>query len=261
MMSPYPAAYPIALLEFVGAQFGLFGPILLVVLARAAFREIRAPSDPNKTLLLCFSLPVLALLVVQALMSRAHGNWAATAYPAATLFVTAVLLQLDRRVLFRVSLALHLIVAVLIAAAPAFAREWPVFEQLKFLRSSLGWQDTARVVRAKLAEERYGALLVNTREMAGELLYYLRGTDVPLYVWTRGETTHNHFEMTRPFVADTPEPILFVSRRPCPGSITDAFGEVAEFQAERVPLVRDQTRLIYTCRLMGFKGVEDGTSK
>jgi len=44
-------------------------------------------------------------------------------------------------------------------------------------------------------------------------------------------------------------------------SVTDAFGEVAEFQAERVPLVRDQTRLIYTCRLMGFKGVEGGTSK
>jgi len=257
----YPYVHPIALLEFVGAQFGLFGPILLIALARAAFREVRAPSDPNKTLLLCFSLPVLALLVIQALMSRAHGNWAATAYPAATLFVTAVLLELNRRVLFRVSLGLHLIVAVMIAAAPAFAREWPVFEQLKFLRSSLGWHDTARVVRAKLAEERYGALLVNTREMAGELLYYLRGTGTPLYVWTRDETPHNHFEMTRPFVADAPEPILFVSRRPCPGSITDAFGEVTEFPAERVPLVRDETRLIYMCRLTGFRGVEDSTPR
>ena len=82
------------------------------------FREIRVPRDQRKILLLSFSLPVLALLLVQALLSRAHGNWSATAYPAATIFVTAVMLELNRRVLFRVSLGLHLVVAVMIAAAP-----------------------------------------------------------------------------------------------------------------------------------------------
>jgi hypothetical protein len=109
-------------LEFIAAQFGLFGPILFVVLLRAAWREIRKPTDAGRILLLAFSLPVLALLIVQALLSRAHGNWSAAAYPAASILVTQVMLELNRQVLFRLSLGLHVIVALLLAAVPAFLR-------------------------------------------------------------------------------------------------------------------------------------------
>ena len=137
--------------------------------------------------------------------------------------------------------------------APALARTWPVFEQLKFLRSSLGWEGTAGVVREKLAEAPYGALLVNTREMAAEMLYYLRDQDLPLYVWPHSDTPHDHFEMTRPFVPGTPEPILFVSFKPCPEGITRSFREVTAFPAARVRLVRDEARTVYTCRLAGYE--------
>ena len=104
----YPYIHPLRVLEYVGVQFAVFGPILLVVLLRTAWRELPKPSDPRKTLLFSFSLPVLGLLVIQALLSRAHGNWSATAYPAASILVTAVMLELNRETLFKVSLALHL---------------------------------------------------------------------------------------------------------------------------------------------------------
>ena len=71
----YPYVHPRRLLEYIVVQFGVFGPILFIVLLRTAWREIRHPSDPRKTLLLSFSLPVLAILTVQAILSRAHGNW------------------------------------------------------------------------------------------------------------------------------------------------------------------------------------------
>jgi 4-amino-4-deoxy-L-arabinose transferase-like glycosyltransferase len=250
----YPYVHPISLLAYVIAQFGVFGPILLVVLLRAGYREIWEPRDPNKILLLSFSLPVLALLFMQALLSRANGNWSATAYPAATIFVTAVMLELNRRVLFAISLGLHLVVAVMIAAAPAFARNWPIFEQLKFLNQTLGWNDVASEVRTKLAEDHYGALVVHTRDMAAEMLYYLRDSDIPLYVWTLGGSPHNHYEMTRPFTSNTQEPILFVSLRPCRGNVTQSFSEVTEFDAVRVPLVKNDARMVYFCRLAGYKG-------
>jgi 4-amino-4-deoxy-L-arabinose transferase-like glycosyltransferase len=249
----YPYVHPLSLLEYVIAQVGVFGPILLVVLLRASYREIRKPRDPNKILLLSFSLPVLALLLVQALLSRANGNWSATAYPAATVFVTAVMLELNRRLLFAISLGLHLVVAVMIAAAPTFARRWPIFEQFRFLRQALGWEEVAGAVRAKLAEEHYGALLVVTRDMAAETLYYLRDSKVPLYIWMRGKTPHNHYEMTRPFTARTPEPILFVGLKKSPDSITKNFGEVTEFAPVRVPLGKDDVRTVYFCRLAGFR--------
>src|SRR4029078_11250815 len=127
----YPYVHPYRVLEYFALQFGVFGPILFAVLLRAAWREIRRPSDPAKILLLSFSLPVLALLTVQALLSRAHGNWSATAYPAASILVTACMIELKRRILFGVSLALHLAIAIILAAAPAFALKLPLFERLR----------------------------------------------------------------------------------------------------------------------------------
>ena len=252
-----PYVHPLSLLEFAIAQFGLFGPILLVVMVRGAYRGIRGSTDASNTLLLCFSLPILAVLLIQALLSRAHANWAATAYPAAAIFVTATLFERGRHLLFTVSLALHLALMVMIATAPAFARTWPTFEQLKFMRSSIGWHDTAGVVRSKLAEQRYGGLLVLNREMAAELLYYLRDQAAPLHVWVRGTTPHNHYEMTRPFEEGAPEPLLLVSLKPCPSSVTRFFAEVTAFTPVRVPLVKEQARTVYTCRLSGYNG---GTS-
>lgn len=252
-----PYIHPLELAEFIGAQFALFGPILFAVFARAGLRHLRKTDDPNKTLLLSFSLPILTILIVQALLSRAHGNWAATAYPAATVFVTAVLLEHERRVLMAISLTLHLVVAAAIAIAPAFARSWTPFEQLLFLRSSIGWGETADAVRKLLSQEKYGAVLVDTRDLAAELLYYMRDEPTPLYVWKRRPEPHHHYEMTRPFVAGTKEPILFVSLVPCRKSVTRHFTSVTPIPAIRVPLVKQETRTVYACRLSGFRGQDE----
>jgi 4-amino-4-deoxy-L-arabinose transferase-like glycosyltransferase len=253
----YPYIHPLRLVDYVGVQFGVFGPILLVVLLRTAWREIRKPSDPGNVLLLSFSLPVLAILTVQALLSRAHGNWSATAYPAASILVTAVMLELNRRILFGISLGLHLAIAVMLAAAPAFALQWPLFERLQFLSRVVGWRSVAEIVRTKLAEDRYGTLLVDSREMAGELLYYLRDVPTPLYVWPSGPTPNDHYEMTRPFTAAAPEPVLFVSLTRCHPKIAKSFGEVTHLGMESVTLVKAKTRTLHFCRLDDYKGTPE----
>jgi 4-amino-4-deoxy-L-arabinose transferase-like glycosyltransferase len=250
----YPYIHPLRLLDYIAVQFGVFGPILAVVLLRTAWREIKAPSDQAKVLLLSFSLPILALLAVQAILSRAHGNWTATAYPAASIVVTAVMLELNRQTLFRISLGLHLAIAAMLAVGPAFASRWPLFERLEFLSRLVGWHDAANVVRGKLAEERYGSILVDTREMAGELLYYLRDVPTPLYVWPSGPTPNDHYEMTRPFTAETPEPILYVSLRRCPPNLTTLFGSFKLLGIEQVPLVKEQQRTLHFCRLADYHG-------
>jgi hypothetical protein len=99
---------------------------------------------------------------------------------------------------------LHITAAVGLAAMPAFARQWPVFERLQFLSGVVGWREAGDTVRTQLAEERYGAILVDTRELAAELLYCLRDVPVPLYVWPSGPVPMHHSEMTRPFTASTP---------------------------------------------------------
>ena len=222
-------------------QFGVFGPILAVVLLRTAWREIRRPSDPSKVLLLSFSLPVLALLAVQALLSRAHGNWTATAYPAASILVTAVMLELNRQILFRMSLGLHLAIAVMLAAAPAFAL------QLADVRAA-----PVPVPRCRLARRRRCRATENwpsstmarsssTRARWPPSCSIICATCHPLYVWPSGPTPKDQYEMTRPFTAATPEPILFRLAEALPGELRDVVRHVQRILgSQRVTLVDDE---------------------
>jgi hypothetical protein len=49
--------------------------------------------------------------------------------------------------------------------------------------------------------------------------------------------------MTRPFTASTPEPILFVSLKPCRQTILRSFDEASELAA----------RMVHFCRLTGYR--------
>jgi hypothetical protein len=105
-----------------------------------------------------------------------------------------------------------------------------------------------------LAEQPYGSILVDTREMAGELLYYLRDVPTPLYVWPSGPIPRDHYEMTRPFTAETPEPVLYVSLLPCASKVTKRFGSFESLGMDRVKLVENKGRVLHFCRLADYKG-------
>ncbi len=82
-------------LTFFVDQLGVFGPIsFLALIFGLVFMQWRRGDDaaPERWLL-CFILPVLILILAQSVLSRANANWAATAYPAASVLVVAWLLR------------------------------------------------------------------------------------------------------------------------------------------------------------------------
>ena len=76
---------------FLVDQLGVFGPISLLALLFGIFvmRSEDKGIMGRDRLLLCFILPVLIIILGQAVLSRANANWAATAYPAASVLVAA----------------------------------------------------------------------------------------------------------------------------------------------------------------------------
>lgn len=78
-------------LTFFVDQLGVFGPISFLALIFGIFvmRSEDQGIMGRDRLLLCFTLPVLIIILSQAVLSRANANWAATAYPAASLLVAA----------------------------------------------------------------------------------------------------------------------------------------------------------------------------
>jgi 4-amino-4-deoxy-L-arabinose transferase-like glycosyltransferase len=76
-------------LTFLTDQAGVFGPVAFLTLLIGLF-VMRTGTPDGKSVdrwLLCFILPVLVFILAQSVISRANANWAATAYPAASILV------------------------------------------------------------------------------------------------------------------------------------------------------------------------------
>ncbi len=243
---------PLKMLEFLGAQFGVVGPILFGALIWIALRAARERASPPDRMLLYFSVPVIALITMPALISRAHANWAAAAYPAATILVTATLLRLAFKWLFRASLGLHLVVLVVLGAANSVAPILVLPSQADPYARVLGWRGVAGVVREALKVNPYGTVLTEDRLVTAELLYYLRDQPVPMLAWSPGEVPRDHFELTRPFGAQAGQPVLLVTLRPTADHVTDEFESVEPLGEFQVPAGPKSSRTVRLFALNGY---------
>ena len=206
--------HPDKALEFLGSQLGVFGPILFVAFVAICVnwlrdRPRRGSADAER-LLLAFSAPILILMTLQAFLSRAFANWAAFAYIAATVLVTAVLLREGWIRVFRASLLLHCAVSVLIAVGGVLAGRIDLPGDVDPYSRVLGWKALAEAAGRKAKDGGFKAIATDRRALAAELFYYLRDANIPV-VAIRDGPPDDHFELTRPLTDDTPRPILLVS--------------------------------------------------
>ena len=123
--------------------------------------------------------------------------------PAVSILVTAWLLERQRHVLFGATLATNALATVAMLIGPALPQTAFPGRSYPFARAS-GWKDLAASVRQQLAKDHYGALVVDARNLAAELSYYLRDSNVPLFVIGYRDGPANHFEMVRSYRAGRP---------------------------------------------------------
>lgn len=245
--------------EFIGAQAGVFGPILLASLVLALHRGWRDGLSSADRLLVCFIVPVLAVITTQAFVSRAHANWAATAYVAASILVPATLLRLNLERWLKTSLALHLVIMALLIGGTSFAGRFKLpFGGDPFERT-LGWQALGQRTEAVLAEARaagqpYTSVIADERAVTAELLYYMRHEATPVRAWLSGPRPLDHYELTRPFRADAKGPVLLVSVRADAERITGHFEGVSEIRHEDVPAGLGKPRRVRFIKLEDYKG-------
>jgi 4-amino-4-deoxy-L-arabinose transferase-like glycosyltransferase len=208
--------HPAEALEFIGGQFGVFGPILFACLLIFCVNWLREPerrarAGEAERLLLTFSMPVLLLMTAQAFLSRAHANWAAFAYVAATVLIVAALLREGWHRLFNASFALHLGIAILIAGGGVLAGRVALPGGADPYARVLGWEALAKRAAEKAGAGGFRAIATDKRALAAELHYYLRDRAIPVVAMPGGGRPHDHFELTRPLTAETPRPVLLVS--------------------------------------------------
>ncbi|MGE3143245.1 MAG: ArnT family glycosyltransferase [Hyphomonadaceae bacterium] len=211
------ALHPEELGEFLSGQTIVVGPIFLLALIYLFFWGApRAKLDLRDKFFIAFSAPPLAIILVQALISHAHANWAVTAYPAALIWIAGRFSQGRAGVgALIASNGLHLALgAVTMAAAlsPAFANRIGLGNALEDGR---GWRETARLVAQRVDAHRpLSAVATDHRAIFFELSYYRRRlgqtNQPPLRMWLLRDQPHNHAEAVAPLTAQDSARVLFV---------------------------------------------------
>ncbi len=250
--------HPMKALTFLGAQFGVFGPILFGAFLVICWRAFRTGLPEPDRMLLAFSAPIVAVIAVQALISRAHANWAAAAYVAAAVLVIATMVRDGSWGWLKTSFAVNIAVLVVMAFGTMTAGKLTLPLKPDPFARMLGWRDLAEATRAELAEAKaagrpFAAVLTDDRSVTAELLYYMRSEPTPVLAWREG-APHDHFELTRPFTPAIHGPVLLVSLEPHAGSVASAFAGVQKVGQRYLPAGRSAERRVTFYALSGYKG-------
>ena len=213
--------HPEELLDFLTGQLGVFGPAffpLLVWAVIAAFRDaswdIRAARP--RLMLVGFCVPVLVIVCAQAFISRAHANWAASAYVAGLILVTAFLLEGPkwRRWALYGSLGLHTVAGM---ALMAFAASTPLSDAAGLanaFKRVRGWPETIEAVQTVAREQGVSTLVYDNRNDFHQFQRYGQDFDGAVFMWVRAEHAQNFAEQTWPLPDGYAQPVLIISERP-----------------------------------------------
>ncbi|MGY9057427.1 MAG: ArnT family glycosyltransferase [Alphaproteobacteria bacterium] len=239
---------PHKLAEFAGAQFGVFGPILLLVFCWCLYRWRHLTQ--TERMLAAFAMPVLALMLFQSLVSRAHANWAAVAYISAAILVSGWLVRQAQERWLKLSFGLHLVVAGFVLHGAFLA---PLVGVDPWHRQR-GWTALAGDVRG-LLDQHPGALLVTgNRKIAASMMYYVRPHPWDMVKWNPDGHIDDHYELTSSHAALKGRTSILLTRAEEPGDVAAAFAEVADLGTVSRHRLTRPPEVYHAFLLSGYRG-------
>ena len=246
---------PLRIVSYLGDQAAVFGPVTLLLLF-GGFALIAGRKDKSTTTrefwLACFIIPPLLVIMAQEIISRAHANWAACAFPAACVLLAA---WVDRVIggpasrfkagtVLKAGLVINALIGLVFTVAwlsPGIGDATGISATMKGVR---GWKQTTAELRTAAQANNASAIMVDDRELWHGLDYYGRNLDMPpIRVWQRGPTPRSHAEEEGKIRPGEDTAILIASQSPSLRPIIRAdFASIRELGYVDVPLTPKRDR-------------------
>jgi signal transduction histidine kinase len=201
----------------LGEQVLIGNPILVVAFLFAAFQFLKTPRSQQVWFSLSASLPILLVICSQALLSRAHANWAAPAYLGVCLLAFSYL-RLHARKLIALAFFFNIIFAALLyhyqdlvakplnlkgtqSSDPFWAiRNWPQINEL-----------VAHELRAELPHAQW-RVASEDRAVLAQLQMSQNLAPGQALGWQRKAAPDNHFDLHFPLTSELKQPVLLVTQ-------------------------------------------------
>lgn len=199
-----PQLNPAGALEFLAAQFGVFGPVMALALIATLAGRGRVEWKV---------LAILPLIVVtaQALLDKAYANWAVAAYVSGTLLAMGWLLARPR--LWRLSLGLNIALALLLPAL-TLVPDLELQAGKPVLARYIGRADLSRQILALSAAEGHLPVVASNRDILADLYYTGRQGGTAIYAQPFAGFPRNYFEKDHSLPPGLAGPVLLVGEVP-----------------------------------------------
>lgn len=199
-------------LEFFGAQFAVFGPIFFMFLIIIAFRFKYIKEHP---LLVSFTFPLLIIMCIQSIISRANANWAAPSYVAGVILVSAFIAQIRQIKWLKASFSLHLFAAIILYVGIISLNFINFNKTPKFLDRYLGWDNFAKQTLS-LMQKYKAKVILDERKTMAYLIYYARpfAFDNNVIKWHPFDFAADYYDMKtslKPYL-NKQQDFIFISR-------------------------------------------------
>ncbi|WP_158968082.1 ArnT family glycosyltransferase [Chachezhania sediminis] len=211
--------------DFIGAQFLSMGPVLFGAWIWALFRKDKGWSG---WWMVALSLPIFLLVSTQAILSKAYGNWALAAYPAALMLAVPALRAAAPRLLW-IGLAINAALVVALPVVATQATTWHMGDNPQpVLRRFTGRANLSMQILDRAKAAGVGAVMVNERDLLADLFHTGRDAGIEIYAVPPNGHAPHYYAQHYPYPKDRAGPFLYVTMsggNPCTGALPEPAAE------------------------------------
>ena len=238
------------LLEFLAAQFGVFGPIFFGVFIYLIFRYIK---KTEYRLLFAFSLPFLIIISSQAFLSKALANWAAPTYIAATILVVASLIDKKKWLIAGIIINILLVLTLYHYHTIMQTLHIELTSKNDPYKRVQGYSELAKKIAPILKKYPHTKLLFDDRTTMAELIYYLKPHPFDSVMFNPNHTISSQYHLTTDLEKHKGENFIYITRFH-KNSTKKYFRSLKKIATITIPLYRDYNRIYNVYYAEHFKG-------
>ncbi len=205
------------LAEFFLLQFAVMGPLVFAALLTMGWQAIRGQLTLVQVTFLLFSLPIIAIVCIQALLSEAYANWAAAASIAGIVAVMPWLI--DRPRWLRASFWINGAISVLLPFMTLFAGGLSLDGESLVFKRYVGLDEMSEKIFQLAKETDQTVIVASNRDVLADLFYTGKGRGFTIYASPFEGRAPHHYALKHPF-EPTESTVLYVQKegrsRPCP---------------------------------------------
>ena len=201
--------------------------------------------DDAGTLLLCLSVPVIAVIMLQAFLSEANANWALAAMPALVLWLARWLGAGTSRP-GMAALAVNGAICLVLIAVTIAGSLGPLTPQSDPLRRLRGWQQLADDTATALSAHGAQTVVADRRAAAALLNWHFHENGVEVLIHDADGIPSNHFETNTPWTPRPGRRLVALSGRSEPPAMEDvAWPDAGGPPVSDTPISRNRNRTLY----------------